>query len=57
MRLVGNSLAIIGFVFVACGVAAAQQTTTAADTVARVDWTQSYDAGYTDGNGAYAGGS
>ena len=21
------------------------------------DWTQSYDAGYTDGNGAYAGGS
>jgi len=26
-------------------------------TSAHVDWTQSYDAGYRDGNGAYAGGS
>jgi len=25
--------------------------------VVRVNWTQCYDAGYTDGNGAYAGGS
>jgi len=36
-----------------------QQSRLGKDTgsVVRVDWTQSYDAGYTDGNGAYAGGS
>ncbi len=27
------------------------------EVVARADWTQGYDAGHTDGNGAYAGGS
>ena len=57
MYLVNKSLAIIGLAFVACGIAEAQQATTATGAVARVDWTQSYDAGYVDGNGAYAGGS
>jgi len=40
-----------------CGVVAAQQTIADASAEARVDWTQSYDAGYKDSNGAYAGGS
>ena len=37
--------------------ARAQQQVFAGRSVARVGWTQSYDAGYTDANGAYAGGS
>ncbi|NQU26247.1 MAG: hypothetical protein HQ567_33590 [Candidatus Nealsonbacteria bacterium] len=50
MYLVNKSLAIFGLTLAACGVAEAQQAGT-------VDWSQSYDAGYTDANGAYAGGS
>lgn len=51
MIFVGKSLAILGL-----ALAAAAQEATAQD-VARVDWVQSYDAGYRDRNGAYAGGS
>jgi len=57
MHLVNKSLAIIGLVFVACDIAEAQQTIAATGAGARADWTQSYEAGYFDGNGAYAGGS
>ena len=57
MHLVSRSFAIIALTSVACGIAAAQQTPTGSSTVARVCWTQSYDAGYLDGKGAYAGGS
>ncbi len=59
MRLVKRSPAIIGLAVIVCGIAGAsgQQAITATDAGARVDWTQSYDAGYRDGNGAYAGGS
>jgi len=46
VHLVHKSLAIIGLALVIGGIAEAQ-----------VEWTQSYDAGYTDRSGAYAGGS
>lgn len=49
-------LALVGVAFFACGAAAAQQAPAGAD-AARDVWTQSYDAGYADDNGAYAGGS
>jgi poly(A) polymerase len=59
MRLVNQLPAVIGLATIVCIPvrALAQQTITDAGTGARVDWTQSYDAGYVDGNGAYAGGS
>jgi len=59
MCLVKTAPAIIGLALVACGIvhAAQPQAIAATGAVARVDWTQSYDAGYVDRNGAYAGGS
>ena len=54
MNLVKKSTAVIGLAVVACGIvhAAEKQAGTG-----RAAWTQSYDAGYKDGNGAWAGGS
>ncbi len=59
MRLVKKSPAVIGLTLVVCGIvrAAEQRAITDAGPGARVEWTQSYDAGYRDSNGAYAGGS
>jgi hypothetical protein len=53
MRPVNASLAIMGLILVAT----LEQATSAADAAAPVAWTRSYDAGYTDRSGAYAGGS
>jgi len=59
MNLVNTSPAMIGLAMIACGVvrAPAEQTLAASGDGVRVDWARSYEAGYTDGNGAYAGGS
>lgn len=59
MQLVKRAPAVVGLAVIVCGMADAsrQQAIAATDAGARRDWTQSYDAGYVDGNGAYAGGS
>ena len=48
MHLLGKSLGAIGVMVAACSVVGA---------AAPAQWVQSYDAGYIDRNGAYAGGS
>jgi poly(A) polymerase len=59
MHLIKGSPAMMGLATIACIAVwvPTQQAVTATRTVIRVDWTQSYEAGYTDSNGAYAGGS
>ena len=52
-----SSLTIVGLASVACSMALSPQTIIANSDMAGLGWTQSYDTGYTDGNGAYAGGS
>jgi len=59
MHLANRSPAVVVFAIFAFGIGcnAPRQTADAADGAARVDWSQSYKAGYTDDKGAYAGGS
>jgi len=59
MQPFGRLFGVVGVAMTAWGVGcgAPSHTAIAADTPARVDWTQSYEAGYTDSKGAYAGGS
>ena len=54
MQLIRHLPAIIGLAVIARGTICISQQQTTCDPVA---WTQSYDAGYMDSNGAYAGGS
>ncbi len=56
MNRPGRALAVLGLALVACTRTPAGQER-APDTGSRIDWTPSYDAGYVDRRGAYAGGS
>ncbi len=58
MHLVNKSHVIVVLAVIACGaVDAAQSETAIDDSALRLPWTQTYNSGYTDSDGAYAGGS
>ena len=57
MNLAGTLLAAIGLMIAACDCAGADEKAPQSSAAAAKRWVQSYDAGYTDDHGAYAGGS